>query len=77
MSSLYIYAANDSGNFYETETTADRRSSVIAGGCDSPLSVQNISTIQKGKRKKKQSNDMEDLNNTISIFKCTNLTPSL
>lgn len=67
MSSWNIYAANDSGNFHETETIADR-SSVIAGGCDSPLSVQNIPTIQKTKGKKKQSNDMEDLNNTISQF---------
>lgn len=56
-------AANDSGNFHETATTADR-SSVIAGGGDSPLSVQNASTIRKRKRRKKQSNDREDLNNT-------------
>lgn len=45
-----IYAANDSGNFHETETTADKRSSAIAGGGDSPLSAQNISMIPKRKK---------------------------
>lgn len=40
-----ICAANDSGNFHETETTADKRSSVITGGCASLLSEQNISDI--------------------------------